>query len=162
MHGAIGHAETAEEALVRLMNPATAMDGLFANYVGEQGVYYGCVIDAPWDPAEVEPEEEDGNSWAFEIQFSAHNPSFYCQTNGDPAPIGPSSKRVEKQPYAKKPIHAKLRWAVFRRDGYRCVLCGCDEDPTADHIVAEVNGGKATISNLQTLCRPCNSKKGAR
>lgn len=57
---------------------------------------------------------------------------------------------------------ASLRWAVFRRDGYRCVDCGCDVDLTADHVVARANGGVTTPENLVTRCRPCNSRKGAR
>jgi 5-methylcytosine-specific restriction endonuclease McrA len=63
--------------------------------------------------------------------------------------------------YRKQSIPAKVRWAVFRKDAYRCVICGSDEDLTADHIHAEARGGKATFENLQTLCRRCNAKKGA-
>jgi hypothetical protein len=62
--------------------------------------------------------------------------------------------------YIKRPIPSKLRWEVFRRDGYRCVTCGRDHDLSVDHIVPEINGGKITLENLQTLCRPCNSSKG--
>jgi hypothetical protein len=67
---------------------------------------------------------------------------------------------VAPEGYTKKPISGKLRWAVFRRDGYRCILCGSDEDLTADHIIAEVRGGPTALENLQTLCRCCNAKKG--
>jgi 5-methylcytosine-specific restriction endonuclease McrA len=61
-----------------------------------------------------------------------------------------------------KQIPAALRWEVFRRDGYKCLECGSRTDLTADHIDADILGGETTIDNLQTLCRPCNSKKGAR
>ena len=63
--------------------------------------------------------------------------------------------------YKKKPIPAKLRWSVFKRDAYRCVICAADEDLMADHIRSEARGGEATLENLQTLCRRCNAKKGA-
>lgn len=71
------------------------------------------------------------------------------------------SPLVTEAGYAKKPIPAKLRWAVFKRDNYRCAICKSDEDLTADHAIAEARGGLATLENLQTLCRRCNSKKGA-
>lgn len=64
--------------------------------------------------------------------------------------------------YRKDPIPNKLRWQVFQRDGHRCVECGSGEDLTVDHIVAEIRGGKTTLANLQTLCRSCNCRKGAR
>lgn len=63
--------------------------------------------------------------------------------------------------YIKSPISSKLRWQVFQRDNYACRECGAKEDLTADHIVAEINGGETVLENLQTLCRPCNSGKGA-
>lgn len=59
----------------------------------------------------------------------------------------------------KKPIPAKLRWAVFKRDEYKCIFCKTEDDLTADHIHPESCGGEATLENLQTLCRTCNSKK---
>jgi hypothetical protein len=63
--------------------------------------------------------------------------------------------------YLKVAIPARLRWRVFRRDGYRCVICAAEEDLVADHIIAEISGGETTFDNLQTLCRTCNAKKGA-
>ncbi|MVT28523.1 HNH endonuclease [Acidovorax citrulli] len=45
---------------------------------------------------------------------------------------------------------------------YRCVSCGGFKDLTCDHIHPESKGGPTTLDNLQTMCRPCNSKKGVR
>jgi len=61
---------------------------------------------------------------------------------------------------SKKRIPAGLRVHVFERDAYRCVLCGSHKSLCADHIYPESLGGEATLENLQTLCRVCNSKKG--
>lgn len=65
-------------------------------------------------------------------------------------------------PLIKSKIPQKLRWQVFRRDGYACKFCGEIEDLTVDHIESEKSGGEATFDNLQTLCRPCNSAKGVK
>ena len=56
---------------------------------------------------------------------------------------------------------ARLR--VLARDGHACVLCGSESDLTVDHIVARSKGGELyDDDNLRTLCRPCNSRKGAK
>lgn len=54
-----------------------------------------------------------------------------------------------------------LRVMVFGRDGYKCNSCGTGRDLTLDHIVPVLSGGSNEPDNLQTLCRSCNSKKGA-
>lgn len=47
-----------------------------------------------------------------------------------------------------------------------CKICGIIESPqnplTIDHIVAITNGGENVASNIQPLCRSCNSRKGNR
>jgi hypothetical protein len=70
--------------------------------------------------------------------------------------------RAANGKYKKVPIPAALRWQVFERDDYTCQNCGSRKDLTADHIFPEVRGGVATLENLQTLCKSCNSSKGAR
>lgn len=55
-----------------------------------------------------------------------------------------------------------VRHAVYARDGWRCVSCGASKPLSLDHIHPWSLGGPDTEENLQTLCRPCNSRKGAR
>ena len=55
-----------------------------------------------------------------------------------------------------------LRIEVFSRNGYTCVNCGATKHLSVDHIIPVVSGGTDDIDNLQTLCRRCNSIKGAR
>jgi len=43
-----------------------------------------------------------------------------------------------------------------------CVFCGATEDLTLDHIIPVSKGGENTKSNIQRLCRRCNSSKGNR
>jgi hypothetical protein len=62
----------------------------------------------------------------------------------------------------KDKIGRALAKRVFERDAYRCVTCGTHIDLCCDHIKPESKGGETTFANLQTMCRPCNSKKGAR
>lgn len=60
------------------------------------------------------------------------------------------------------PIADDVRRAVYERDHFRCVACGTTDDLSVDHIVAWSKGGLDDPSNLQTLCRSCNARKGTR
>lgn len=66
------------------------------------------------------------------------------------------------KPRYRKRIADDLRTAVYERDGWACLHCGSVESLTLDHIHPYSRGGEDTLENLQTLCRSCNSKKGAR
>lgn len=57
------------------------------------------------------------------------------------------------------------RLAVYDRDGYQCVYCGCACGPAAaqlDHVLARENGGGNESSNLVTCCEDCNRSKGVK
>lgn len=62
---------------------------------------------------------------------------------------------------------------VFKRDGWRCQLCGKklnpkhrgkirDDAPELDHIIPWAKGGEHSYRNTQCACRKCNMEKGAR
>lgn len=69
---------------------------------------------------------------------------------------------IEPKRYKKNKIPDKIRWAVWERDNFICQKCGSRKDLTIDHVYPESKGGKMTMKNAQTLCRTCNSSKGAR
>jgi 5-methylcytosine-specific restriction endonuclease McrA len=68
---------------------------------------------------------------------------------------------IERTDYRRK-IPQWLREQVLERDEHACVLCGATDDLTLDHIHPWSLGGQDTEDNLRVLCRPCNSRKGAR
>lgn len=62
---------------------------------------------------------------------------------------------------------------VFKRDGWRCQLCGKklkpkhrgtirDDAPELDHIIPWAQGGEHSYRNTQCTCRKCNGDKGSR
>lgn len=59
-------------------------------------------------------------------------------------------------------ISEELRNRVYERDGHKCVKCESTEHLSVDHIHPWSKGGKTEFDNLQTLCRICNSRKGAK
>lgn len=62
-------------------------------------------------------------------------------------------------------ISSALRYKVFEKDGFKCVMCGATAATgaalEADHIVPRAKGGKNVLENLQTLCDRCNRGKSA-
>lgn len=62
----------------------------------------------------------------------------------------------------RRKIPASVRRLVLTRDGLACRHCGTGQDLTIDHIMPWSMGGADDEANLQTLCQPCNSRKGAR
>ena len=60
-------------------------------------------------------------------------------------------------------VSNKMRFSIYKRDGYRCRYCGRTNtftDLEIDHIIPIAKGGKSTYDNLQTLCKRCNMQKG--
>lgn len=72
-------------------------------------------------------------------------------------------ERAAKPRATGRPISARTRFLVLRRDGYRCQICGATAaDGTTlhvDHKLARSKGGTNEESNLWTLCAPCNLGK---
>lgn len=66
---------------------------------------------------------------------------------------------------ARSPISKKLRFEVFKRDGFQCGYCGAHPSETVvleiDHINPVAEGGANDIDNLVTACFECNRGKGA-
>jgi len=51
-------------------------------------------------------------------------------------------------------------WATLcKRYGNKCLCCGKVGKMTIDHIVPLVHGGPHSMSNIQPLCKSCNSSK---
>lgn len=67
---------------------------------------------------------------------------------------------------ARKTVPMQTRWAVLKRDRYRCTACGvtpalrADVELNLDHIVPVSRGGGNEVENLRTLCRECNVGRG--
>lgn len=62
-------------------------------------------------------------------------------------------------------LSPRLRFAIFKRDHYRCQLCGASSltnksvELEIDHKVPLAKGGTNHMDNLWVLCRPCNQGK---
>ena len=83
-----------------------------------------------------------------------------------------AGKVYKKRPRRHQRIGGIQRIEVFRRDGWRCQICGrrClkraavpnPRTATIDHIIPQSRGGDDVSRNLQTACYQCNTRKGVR
>lgn len=58
-------------------------------------------------------------------------------------------------------VSLRLRFLLFKRDGYRCQMCGRSPGKDnvkleAGHKLARARGGSDSLDNLLTLCFECN------
>lgn len=59
-------------------------------------------------------------------------------------------------------VSKRLRFEIFRRDGFKCRYCGLvagETELTIDHVVPRTLGGSDDPTNLVTACKDCNSGK---
>ena len=71
-------------------------------------------------------------------------------------------RRSAHTPAAKgsKWIHPSSRWAIYFRDGFRCVYCESTGVLSLDHVHSVHRGGRDNRpGNLVTACLSCNSSK---
>ncbi|MCX5638284.1 MAG: HNH endonuclease [Planctomycetota bacterium] len=77
----------------------------------------------------------------------------------------PSKPSTEWKATERAKLNAALRFAIMKRDGFRCQICGRDASKDnsvrlqVDHIVPVARWGRTIESNLQTLCDECNRGK---
>ena len=56
--------------------------------------------------------------------------------------------------------HTLKEWQDLKeKHNNRCAICGEEKPLTKDHIIPLSKGGNNYITNIQPLCRNCNSRK---
>ncbi len=112
--------------------------------------------------------KEDGKPiaivWTLPETIDGHEVMWLNMEKGIWLPL---SRNIESMPdiavnKKKENIPAKLRWEIWERDNFTCLHCGVRKNLSIDHIIPESKGGTLDPANLQTLCKPCNSKKGTK
>lgn len=82
------------------------------------------------------------------------------QENRDRANL---TSRLKKQRRRAAGVLTPDEWlAVLDEFGHICLACGSDGPLTVDHVIPISTGGLNVRENVQPLCGPCNSSKGAK
>ncbi|MCA0214756.1 MAG: HNH endonuclease [Proteobacteria bacterium] len=74
------------------------------------------------------------------------------------------TQSVNAAPAVRVAIPKRVRFDVFKRDGFQCQYCGAHPPGVllhVDHIHPVALGGTNDPDNLVTACEPCNLGKGA-
>lgn len=83
------------------------------------------------------------------------------ERNPDKPKLYEQRRRARKQ--GSDGEYSEAEWkALVKQQGGRCLACGKKTELTADHVIPLVKGGSNDISNIQGLCRSCNSTKGTK
>lgn len=77
----------------------------------------------------------------------------------EPWPTRKDSRLAAEHRRRRSLVSHHLRSTVVQRDGGLCLHCRSDDDLTIDHVHPISLGGTDDLSNLQLLCRRCNSSK---
>ena len=112
------------------------------------------VEDHPTPPGELYSTVGNQFLWAAEGAFF----TFLREASGR----WTQPKRAARSRPQKQSIPKDLRWAIWDRDNFTCQHCGVRRDLAVDHIIPESEGGSLDPTNLQTLCKRCNSRKGVK
>ncbi len=127
-------------------------NGLY-KYLGENYPYSGTIFHKPKGGTEIAIGKWSNGVINYE--------SYDCvqikkEKNSDNETIKHRTKRNAS---------VKLRFDVFKRDNFKCCICGTSPAKDAnielhiDHIIPWSRGGETEINNLQTLCSRCNIGK---
>ncbi len=95
------------------------------------------------------------NPFKHKAQPDVVRDQYYCRDceHGD----GQATRNRRKYKSVEFPY--KEWTALLERLGHACQMCGKVGRMTIDHIVPYSKGGELHISNLQPLCKSCNSRK---
>lgn len=74
-----------------------------------------------------------------------------------------NTHRYRARRVAAEGTHTHTEWLeVVWKQGFACAHCGEIRPLARDHIIPLSKGGNNYISNIQGLCKSCNSSKGAK
>lgn len=109
-----------------------------------------------------EPAKRQAKAWAkTNKKRVAKNNKAWVKANPDRVRASQHKHRSAVQ--GNGGSYTAAEWKTLcKQYNYKCLDCGKRRKLTADHVVPVSKGGTSNIDNIQPLCSPCNSRKGAK
>lgn len=115
-----------------------------------------------WRQENAEKNRENTRIWRqANPGRNKENIRQWCENNPDKLKSYGQKRRAKERGAEGKFTAAEWREVVRQQDG-RCLACGKTAKLTADHVIPLDKGGSNDISNIQGLCKICNSSKGTK
>jgi uncharacterized protein YdaU (DUF1376 family) len=115
-------------------------------------------IEGRWQHKRLDQERDK------QAKFREHQSRVAARrwgSGGDKAADGKERRRLRLADARLLGTHTAEEWDEMKSAYGRCLKCGAlTTEPVKDHIVPIYQGGSDAITNLQPLCRNCNSAKG--
>jgi len=102
---------------------------------------------------------------AFNVTMTKEERRAIISGREKPSFVDRNSPNYGKNMEFRREVSPALRSETFRRDAHTCQHCESPfplEKLHADHVIPIARGGLTVVGNLQSLCGPCNLKKGKR
>ena len=71
-------------------------------------------------------------------------------------------RRAAKITTTKSPSVDEYIFNLLNSDSAKCTYCYVSDNLSIDHVIPLVRGGEHVESNLEVVCRTCNSRKGSK
>jgi 5-methylcytosine-specific restriction endonuclease McrA len=123
-------------------------------------------VDAMWKAAN--PEKVVATVHRYHIKVYKENPEPWRKRSAEYKKSHPevvkahSQKRLALKKRCEGSFTGSEWLALCEKYDHICLRCTKHKKLTADHVVPLSKGGSNNISNIQPLCRSCNSRKGTK
>ncbi len=96
-------------------------------------------------------------------RFGTWKKALIATANAVDMPYFAKPVKAVKVVKRRRPLSVDKRYFILRRDRYRCGICRkFGGDLEVDHVIPVCRGGRDTVTNLRTLCKACNRRKGGK
>lgn len=146
-----GHSE-AQGWPTRLTMPLNTQQTLDAYEAGIEAAFEHDVHHQPMGSCPFPPESHEAREWSLGVEHA----------RGDRHIKNRRLRQLRRRLAHEGGVHTEEEWrALCAEFGFRCVRCGLQPPSLErDHIVPIYQRGTEAITNIQPLCKTCNTAKG--